>query len=268
MRQRAYIIASLLVMALTAVLFNLSPASAVRLKAAAGSLFRPLFAFRRGVQTAGDTVVDRAVPRQVLLRELAQLQHTNQLLRMQVHRLGHVQRENQNLRAQLKLPGQHSWNLKFARVIGRDPAQWWRTLQIDCGERDGLKPNMPVLTEHGLVGRVQTVSPRHAQVALIGDPACRVSVLVESTRENGILMAGPSTLHDPLLVHLNHLPAGTAAKPGDRIITSGLGSIFRKGIPIGTILEVQNAHGQLQTTAQIKLANNPARLENVWVIIP
>jgi len=268
MRKQAYTIATLLVLALTVVLFNLTPKSTQRLKATVGTLFRPLFAFRRGVQAMGDAAINKTVPRKILLRELSQLQEANQLLHMQTQRLSHVQRENQDLRAQLKLPEKHPWKLQFANVIGRDPANWWRTLQINRGQRDGLKPNMPVLTEHGLIGRVHQVSPRHAQVALIGDPACRVSVLVESTRENGILMAGPSTLHDPLLVHLNYLPAGTAAKPGDRIVTSGLGSIFRKGIPIGTILEVQNAHGQLQTTAQVKLANNPAQLENVWVILP
>ena len=57
----------------------------------------------------------------------------------------------------------------------RDPANWWRTVQIDLGSRDGIQTNQPVLTAEGLVGRVSSVSYVSSQVVLIGDPNCRVS---------------------------------------------------------------------------------------------
>ncbi len=55
--------------------------------------------------------------------------------------------------------GRHPWKLKLANVILRDPANWWRTLQIDLGSRDGVRENLPVLTPDGLVGRVSVRRP-------------------------------------------------------------------------------------------------------------
>src|SRR6266699_1400220 len=71
---------------------------------------------------------------------------------------------------------QHRWKsrLKLAHVITRDPANWWRTVQIDLGSRDGLRTNLTVLTTEGLVGRVHSVGFTRSQVVLVGDPNCKV----------------------------------------------------------------------------------------------
>jgi rod shape-determining protein MreC len=124
------------------------------------------------------------------------------------------------------------WKLKLANVVMRDPANWWRTMQIDLGSRDGLRENLPVITDAGLVGRVSSVSLTHSQVVLIGDPNCRVSALVENAaRDMGVLIAG-GTL-DTSLVELTYLASSANLKPGQSVITSGLGGVFPKGIPIG-----------------------------------
>jgi rod shape-determining protein MreC len=75
----------------------------------------------------------------------------------------------------------------------RDPANWWRTVQIDLGSRDGVTDNLPVLTADGLVGRVSSVGLTRSQVVLIGDPNCRVSALVENpAHDTGVISAsGP-----------------------------------------------------------------------------
>src|SRR5207302_7753848 len=115
--------------------------------------------------------------------------------------------------------------VKLAKVILRDPANWWRTVQIDLGARDGLRANMPVLTTNGLAGRIALVGLTRSQVVLLGDPNCRVSALVQNeTGETGII--GPSGPLDSTLVELGLLPPNANLKAGQNVVTSGNGGIF------------------------------------------
>jgi len=123
-----------------------------------------------------------------------------------------------------------------------------------------------VLTADGfLVGRVSTVSYVSSQVVLIGDPNCRVSALVENTTHDmGVLTAsGPL---DTSLVQLSYLESGANLKPGQNVVTSGLGGIFPKGIPIGKIVDAQTIEYGLATEARVKLNANLGALEQVWVL--
>ena len=146
----------------------------------------------------------------------------------------------------------------------RDPANWWRTVQIDLGSRDGLRENLPVLTADGLVGRVSSVGLTRSQVVLIGDPNCRVSALVENPAHDiGVISAsGPL---DNSLVELTYLSGNADLKPGQNVVTSGLGGIFPKGIPIGQIVDAQPVEFGLYTEARVKLSANLGALEQVWV---
>ena len=148
----------------------------------------------------------------------------------------------------------------------REPANWWRTVHIDLGSRDGVRENLPVLTSGGLVGRVGSVGLTSAQVMLVGDPNCKVSATVSNEkRDSGIL--GAASPLDNELVELTHLPRGADVKPGQAVVTSGLG-IFPKGIPIGRIVDSRPAEYGLYTQARVKLAANPGALEEVWVLMP
>ena len=149
----------------------------------------------------------------------------------------------------------------------RDPANWWRTVQIDAGSRDGIQTNQPVLTVEGfLVGRIATVSYLHSQVVLIGDRDCRVSALIEnSTHDVGVLSAsGPL---DTSLVQMSYLSSSANLKSGQNVFTSGLGGIFPKGIPIGKIYDAQPVEYGLATEARVKLNANLGALEQVSVLI-
>ena len=126
---------------------------------------------------------------------------------------------------------------------------------------------MPVITDAGLVGRVSSVSLTRAQVILVGDPNCRVSALVEnSARDMGVLLAG-GTL-DTSLVELTYLASSANLKPGQSVITSGLGGIFPKGIPIGQVVDSRSVEYGLYTDARVKLNANLGSLEQVWVLFP
>jgi len=140
-------------------------------------------------------------------------------------------------------------------------------VQIDLGSRDGVQTNLPVITDAGLVGRVSSVSTTHSQVVLVGDPNCRVSALVENaSRDMGVLIAG-GTL-DTSLVELTYLASSANLKSGQSVITSGLGGVFPKGIPIGQIVYASSVEYGLYTDAQVKLNANLGSLEQVWVLFP
>ena len=266
MNKRPYVIAASLVLLLATVCLNLSPDSSARLKPAFSSFFIPLFSLKKGVEKTGGAVVDHGAPRGVLLAELRDLKQTNQTLRLQLAKNQYLILENATLRQQLNLPPKPEWKPRLTRIIGRDPANWWRSVQIDLGSLDGVKIDMPVLGDDGLIGRVSEVHPHRSRVALIGDPACRISVTIEATGESGILSANGGTVFDPTLVDLLFLPSTTEARPGDTLFTSGLGETFPRGIPVGQLLAVEPAPGSLTTTARVKLAVNSSMLNEVWVL--
>ncbi len=253
---------------LVAVLVMSLPASATtRLKLVISSWFLPLFGLANATQQLPGELADQALPRRELIAQMNALRLENAQLKTDALQAEAMERENGQLRAALGWERQVPWKLKLAKVVLRDPANWWRTVQIDLGSRDGLRENLPVLTADGLVGRISAVRLTSAQVVLIGDPNCRVSALVENaTHDIGVLNAsGPL---DPSLVELSYLTSGANLKAGENVITSGLGGIFPKGIPIGKIVDAQSIEFGLGTEARVKLNADPGSLEEVWVMFP
>jgi rod shape-determining protein MreC len=157
------------------------------------------------------------------------------------------------------------WKLKLANVVLRDPANWWRTVEIDLGARDGVVENLPVLTADGLVGRVSSVGAISSQVVLIGDPNCKASALVENPAHDMGIISGSGPF-DSSLADLTYLSGSANLKPGQSVITSGLGGIFPKGILIGQIVDSRSVEFGLYSEARVKLSANLGALEQVWVL--
>ncbi len=249
------------------VLLSLPTRATARLKLAVGSWFLPLFGLASASQQLPADLADSVLPRRELLQQIDALRRENQLLKSQAVQTAAIARENDQLRALFNWQKQSPWKLKLAKVVLRDPANWWRTVQIDLGTRDGVRDNLPVITEAGLVGRVSSASYAHSQVVLVGDQNCRVSALVENpARDTGVLIAG-GTL-DTSLVDLTYLASSANLKPGQSVITSGLGGVFPKGIPIGQIVDARSVEYGLYTEARVKLNANLGSLEQVWVLFP
>jgi len=267
MLRRPHYIALGLIVLLTLVILNLPEHTSARLKLGAGSLFLPLFGLAGSAQQLAGAAGDAVIPRRELLRLLEGARRENQQLRFQAKQLEETARENARLRQLLGWQHQTAWKLKLARVVLREPANWWRTVQIDLGSRDGLRINLPVLTPDGLVGRVSSVSLTRAQVTLLGDPNCKVSARVENeTRDAGIIgAAGPLEME---FVELGYLSRNASLKPGQQVATSGEGGIFPPGIPVGRIIDVQSVDYGSRTEARVRLAAKLHALEEVWVMFP
>lgn len=268
MFKRPYYIAVALVALVTLVMLNLPGSTTSRLKLAIGSFFLPLFGVASGAQQVAARTGDALLPKSELIRANETLRAQNQELRLKAVQAEATARENDRLRQLVAWQKQSAWKYRLARVVSRDPANWWRTVQIDLGSRDGVRENLPVLTPDGLVGRVASVSLTHAQVVLIGDPNCKVPACVENdARDKGMISGGGP--FDGSFVTLAYLAGSATVKPGQIVTTSDLGVIYPKGIPIGKIAD--NAHlveSGLYQEAQIKLNANLSALEEVFVLFP
>jgi len=268
MFKRPYYIAVAILAVLTLLVLNLPSRTTARLKAACGSIFLPLFGMAGSTQQIAAKVGDNLLPKSELIAANNAYHRQIQELRLQLAQAEVMAKENERLRQLVAWQKQNRWNVKLARVMYRDPANWWRTVQIDLGSRNGLSNNLPVLSPEGfLIGRVSSVSVTKSQVVLIGDSNCKVPAIVENdTRSQGVIVGGGP--FDSSFVNLTHLPSDAAIKPGQRVSTSELSAIYPKGIQIGLVAEVRPVESGLIQEADIKLSANLSSLEEVWVLFP
>jgi rod shape-determining protein MreC len=188
------------------VLLNLPGSVTSQIKMALGGFFVPLFRLESAVKTGADAAAGRIVPRAALEKRIAALREENNRLRTDVMQLRDAARENHRLREMLDYPHRTRWPMIAAEVIGMEPANWWSSMRINVGLKDGVTVDAPVLCPDGLVGKVAEVFPEHSQVVLIGDPKCAVSAMALDTGESGILQPRANQLSNPHVVDFAFLP--------------------------------------------------------------
>ena len=150
-----------------------------------------------------------------------------------------------------------------ARVIATDATPYFRTLTIDRGRDDGLRPDMAVIAPAGVVGRVVGVSAgRAAQVQLLVDRNAAAGALVERTRASG-LVVGTDT--DGLL-RMDYVSNLEDVRVGDRIVTSGVDRIYPGGFLIGEVTEVEQGVG-LYLVIHVDPVVEFSRIEDVLVVV-
>lgn len=201
------------------------------------------------------------------------LQEENEQLRQQLieqqHKLAlyeETAKENARLTELLHFVSANE-NIRFltASVVGRDTNPYVDTLTLNVGTRHGIGEKMAVLTADGIIGRVSEVGPTWCRVKTMCNDDLRISVMVERTREEGML--GGLFLQDGQMLgaELYYLPAGADLKTGDRIITSGLGGVFPKGLYVGEVLLI-NTEGIGTHDAVVTLAADFSHVEEVLVL--
>jgi rod shape-determining protein MreC len=147
-----------------------------------------------------------------------------------------------------------------ARVIGRDPSPWFKTIMIDKGSTHGLEKTAPVIVSEGIVGQIVTVASHFSRVLLITDRNSAVDALVQNTRARGMVKGG----NDNTCVFVYALRKDDI-QPGETIVSSGLDQIFPKGLKIGRILDVKKEHSQLFQDIVIQTSVDFDTLEEVLV---
>lgn len=252
---------------LLVVLLNLPPSAAARLKLAIGSIFLPLLGLSGAANSFVDDLSMRVLPRSSLIAQVRELERENQTLRLEASQGRIALEENIRLRQQMLARPEGPWKWQLARVVGRDPTTWWRTVQIDYGARRGAQLNQAVVTPQGLVGRISFVGEHFSRVALLGDADCQVTAIIQETRDFGVIKGPQATLQAGIL-EWTALRSSPDVMAGQTVMTSGEGGVFPKGLVVGQILDTRSVQAGLYTVARVRLAVDLGRLEEVWVLSP
>jgi rod shape-determining protein MreC len=219
------------------------------------SLHKQVIGFREGMKKLNELDAEN----KQLTVELNAMRATDQTLQG-------LAAENNQLRRALQFRERSPFKLVPARIIARDAGTWWSTVKLDRGANDGIQPDQPVLTEDGLVGKTTIVSGNACTALLISDENCGVACTVEGTRERGILRVRgtrTSTATAPDLT-LGFLSKLADLKPGEKVVSSGIGGVFPSGIMIGEIKEFDIL--PLEATASVIPAVDLSSIEDVFIV--
>ena len=140
--------------------------------------------------------------------------------------------ENQALKSLLNVVSDEKYDCITARLLGVSLNPFSKTILVGAGSSSGVKVNQIVASAQGLVGRVTQVSSNFARVMLINDLNSRVPIVTLLTQERGIL-AGNNKNTKIIYLQKNH-----AIKQGEKVITSGDGMMYPRGIVVGEVLKV------------------------------
>ena len=199
------------------------------------------------------------------------IQDENQRLKAEIARLTEqnnilieYRQENARLRKLLNLEEVESqFTMIAARVTARDIESLHQTLSINKGSSDGIKKDMPVINESGLVGRVINVTSHTSEVLLILDREGAVGAMVQQTRIPGVV-EGLGSPTDQL--QMIHIAQDAPVKVNQVVITSGYGGIFPKGLRIGYVKEIFPEGNGLMKRAVLQPFVDFDRLEEIMVI--
>jgi rod shape-determining protein MreC len=168
--------------------------------------------------------------------------------------------ENDRLRALLEFEESYPHELLAARVIAREPSAMYRSIVVSVGSRHKLQAHMPVVNNDGVVGRIVQCMPNISLVQLLKDPSARTGVMVSRSRQVGILET-----ENGRTFFISYRTHADIAQ-GDTVITSGLGGIYPKGLPVGTIQSVKDGNDPLFKKAYLDPFADFERLEEVFII--
>ena len=194
-------------------------------------------------------------------KENEQIRRENDALKMQITQLQGKAAEADRLAILLNFRRSNAdVPMISARVIGASAGAASQTIQLDRGERDGIRRNMGVITPDGVVGKVIEAYPNASQVLLLTDKESGVGAMLADSR----IQSPVGGQGDPLLV-MKYVPNDETVNLGERVITSGMDRIFPRDLPVGTVSEIRP--GNTFKQIRVKPAANLERLEEVLVLL-
>jgi rod shape-determining protein MreC len=198
----------------------------------------------------------------VVRREVVSLRGENEHLRVQALQAGETREENTRLRRLLVLRDRLPLATVAGEVIGREAGGWVRSLTVNRGRGDGIAQQTPVIMPEGLVGRVVQVHRGAAVIQLLNDPASTVGAVVQRTRTAGLVEGDAGGA-----VRFKFMARdGASVAPGDLVVTSGLGTLFPKGLPVGRVVKIEDKGSALFHFAVLAPAVDFSRVEEVLLV--
>lgn len=175
--------------------------------------------------------------------------------------------ENKRYRELLDFKAAHrQFNVRAGSVISRDYGTWSNTMVIDIGSEDGIGENMAVVTPAGVVGFISDVYPHSSRVQLLTDPRTSIGAIVQrpESRVSSVVRGNGNVPTEPQFVNI---AKDADILEGDTLVTSGFGSIYPKGLYIGTIVSIHQDDNDFVKYAVIRPGVDFSKLEEVFVII-
>jgi rod shape-determining protein MreC len=176
--------------------------------------------------------------------------------------------ENDKLRKLIGLGARLKWGFIAAEAIHGRGVRDVTSVTLTAGSLAGVRRLSPVVAPDGVVGMVSEVDPTMSQAMLWTHPDFRVSAMSEDGSAFGIVQPHLASATSGYLMELRGIPFRTALKPGTLIVSSGLGGVWPRGIPIGRVLEeVKTSEGWARSYL-IKPAVAPADIGAVMILRP
>jgi len=196
------------------------------------------------------------------LREQNQsLQDENTRLRLEQAGLVEDARQGQRLREMLDFRGEYIDTTLPAQVIGTSGTDQAHVIYIDKGSKDGIRPQMAVITPDGVIGKVKNVFPNTAQVLLISDQTSGAGVMLQTTRIRGVMKGNVSG--QPQMINIS---PDERIQPGEVVLTSGGDQVYPRGLPVGVVEKVVQDPDTSFVSVVVKPNANLSKLEEVLVI--
>lgn len=195
-----------------------------------------------------------------MAEENEHLKQENAKLRQETYHAREGLLELARLHTLVRFDDKWDYPIVTARVVGHNPGRFLTTLIVNRGSVHGVKENMPVFSMNGLVGKVTKAAMGYSRVQLLVDPNLKLSVMERRTRVVGFL----ESMDGHILTAM--VPAHAGVKEGDTLVTSGLGGIFPKGIPVGTVKEVRKSDLDVMRQMDVAPFQEFSILEEVFVM--
>lgn len=228
--------------------------------------------FQKGITS----VVNNSKNKLNTISELQELQkaHDEALERLSVYTgierfVTELKKENELLRNQLLFSGNIETDHVSCEIIGKDPENLFASIVINKGANEGITKNMAVTAYqdgiYGLVGKVVNVGYSSSIIMPIFDSTSYISARIQASRYEG-LVNGTGGVGDSVIMNYVKKTARSEISKGDMIITSGMKSIYPKGLNIGRVVSVKSDDYETSLKIEIKPVINFSKLEYVYVI--
>lgn len=178
---------------------------------------------------------------------LSELEEENRKLKSENAQLAEDANDVDELRALLELQDTYSLESTGARIISGSTDSWSSTVTIDKGTSSGLSVGMPVCDSNGVLGQIIECGTTSSVVRLISDENSAVSAMVQSSRALGTIEGSADGT-----IYLTGISLDEEVSVGDTVVTSGLGGVYPKGLPIGTVTSVETASGAVSYTITVE----------------
>ncbi len=158
-----------------------------------------------------------------------------------------------------------SLDFKMAQVLARDPNDLFYGFTLDKGRSDGISVNDPVITENGLIGRVASLKNHSCKVKTILSPEYKIGVADKVTGDSGVI-TGRKSLADNNQTAMMYVSSQNKLQPDDIVVTTGLGGICPRDLPVGLVREIKNDDYDSSFFAVIEPFDDIKSVTDVFVV--